>query len=955
KLNPSGTGLVYATYLGGSVVAFGGLPDAITRATAIAIDSSGEVFVTGNTNAVDFPTTPGALQTLKLNTNGKDTGFVTKIDAAGNGLVYSSYLGGSKLDQPTAIAVDASGNAYVAGATASDDFPVTSSALQKHLAGSENAFVSEVNATGNQLVYSTYLGGNGSDQVNAIALRPSKFSVPDSRGLVNTVDIYVAGTTNSANFPTTNGALRTKSDGNNDAFVAELSPLASGQNQLVYSTFLGGSQQNIANGIALDSAGDAFVAGQTYSTDFPTKNAYQTQFSGNEDAFVSEINPTGSALVYSTLLGGSSDTIAYAIAVDASGETYVAGQTDSTDFPTTPDAPQTYMPAATSVAFVTKFNAAGNALVYSTYLGGGGGTHIFQNAIAIALDPFGEAYVAGFTNSPVFPTTPGAVQTSYPGAVAISGFVAKVATTALPLTVAPLTATEGASFTGVVGFFVDEAPGFSSGEGGSNSNYAPLIAWGDGNTSVGTVVPYQNGVQILGTHTYGEDGSYSLAVSVSDFDGDSATASANVAVADAPLSIVSKQDVPFTEGVALARTVASFEDTDPRGGVGDYSATILWGDGQTTPGTVVADGAIFDVIGVHQYAEDGSHLIAVAVQDAGGASTSSHAGTFGIAAVADSLAAKPINLSVIGNKSFTGQVATFTDPDNSLPGTADYTATITWDDGTSSPGTVSVVSGSGPTAAFTVSGTHQFASFAGYHTISVAITDLDDGGVTTVIDSVLDPSGLTPNQIYVINAYQSAFGTAGTTDTVVAGHTLAGWAARLDAGATLASFATALLHSGEYYGLLIGGLYQQYLGRTADSAGLVYWVGQLQQGMTDEQIEAAFAGANEFYQHAGGTDAGWVRAMYLDILGRAADAGGLASWTGQLSQGANRSAVAQGFAASVERETQRINDDYFTDLGRPADPAGQAHWVNAFEHGLRNEDVIAGFLASPEYYQAHSS
>jgi hypothetical protein len=533
----------------------------------------------------------------------------------------------------------------------------------------------------------------------------------------------------------------------------------------------------------------------------------------------------------------------------------------------------------------------------------------------------------------------------------VTGFVTKLATTALPLNVAPLKAAEGASFTGVVGFFVDEAPGDSSGEGGSNPIYTPLIAWGDGTTSTGMIVSYKNGFQIIGTHTYGEDGSYSLAVSVIDSDGDSATASANVTVADAPLSLVSKQGVPFTESLALARTVASFEDTDPRGAVGDYSAAIYWGDRQATPGTIVADGAIFDVTGLHQYASDGTFPVTVVVQDAGGTIATINS----TAAVADSLAAKPSNLSVIGNKSFSGQVATFTDPDNSAPGTGDYTAMITWDDGaTSSQGTISV-QGSGPAATFSVTGTHQFSSFAGYHTISVAITDLDDGGVTTMIDSVLDPSGLTPNQIYVINAYQSAFGTAGTTDTVVAGNTLAGWAARLDAGATPASFATALLHSAEYYGGVVGGVYQKYLGRASDSAGLSYWVGQLQQGMTDEQLEAAFAGASEFYQHAGGTDAGWVSAMYLDILGRAADAGGLAYWTGQLSQGASRAAVAQGFASSVERETQRINDDYFTDLGRAADAAGQSYWVNAFENGKHNEDVIAGFLASREYYQAHSS
>lgn len=140
-----------------------------------------------------------------------------------------------------------------------------------------------------------------------------------------------------------------------------------------------------------------------------------------------------------------------------------------------------------------------------------------------------------------------------------------------------------------------------------------------------------------------------------------------------------------------------------------------------------------------------------------------------------------------------------------------------------------------------------------------------------------------------------------------------------------------------------------------DADGLAHWVGELRQAMTDERLEAAFAAAPEFYQYAGGTDAGWAQAMYLDLLGRAADAAGLSHWTGQLAHGADRASVALGFAASGERETQRVSDDYFADLGRVPDAAGQAYWVNAFENGMRNEDVIAGFLTSHEYHQAHST
>jgi hypothetical protein len=913
KLNAAGNGLVYSTYLGGNGGDF---------ASAIAVDPAGQAYVTGDTTSTNFPITPGALQTS--NAGGFD-GFVAKLTAAGSELVYSTYLGGSDADFVNGIAVDAAGEAYVAGATASTNFPVTPGAAQTSNAGSLNAFVAKLNAAGSGLVYSTYLGGTGSDQANRIAV--------DAAG-----EAYVAGLANSVNFPTTVGALQTSDPSNGSfghAFVAKLNAAGSG---LVYSTYLGGSGNDQANGIAVDPAGQAYVTGLTFSKNFPTTaGALKTSIAGVENAFVAKLNAAGSGLVYSTYLGGSEFDVANAIAVDTAGEAYVAGSTASTDFPTTPGAPQTYY-AGGDDAFVAKLNAAGSGLVYSTYLGGSE----LDVASAIAVDAAGEAYVAGETGSANFPVTAGALQTKDVAAKS-TGFVFKLATTALNLAALQVAATEGAPFAGPVGFLVDEAQAFDPA-----GNFTALVAWGDGATSTATLAPYKNGFNLLAAHTYAEDGAYQLTVTVVDADGDSATAAGTATVADAPLSGVSRA-AAFSEGAPLLRSVASFEDDDPKGIVGDYTANIDWGDGQNSPGTVVADGAAFDVTGLHQYVADGNYPMTITVHDAGGAIVVIHS----TATVADSLAAKPVNLTVFGSKSFNGTVATFTDPDNSL-GAADYTAKITWDDGTTTSGIITVV-GSGPAAIFSVAGTHLFTSFAGFHTVGVAVTDVDDGSVTTVIDSVLDPPGLTANQIYVLDAYQGAFGTAGTIDTVVAGNTLAGWAAKLDAGATRASFATALLDSGEYYGVLVGGLYEQYLGRAADAAGLAYWVAQMRNGETDAQIEAAFAGSSEFYQRAGGTDAGWVSAMYQAILGRAADAGGLAYWTEQLARGASRAAVAQGFAVSPEREEQLLNDDYFTDLGRAADPAGQAYWVNAFENGLRNEDIIARFLASEEYYQAHSS
>jgi len=264
------------------------------------------------------------------------------------------------------------------------------------------------------LTYSTYLGGSSNDYANAIAV--------DGSG-----NAYVTGYTNSANFPVTPGAFQTKCSGTcstaADAFISKLDPTGS---FLVYSTYVGGASNDYGNGIALDSAGDAYIVGQTYSKNFPvTTGAYQTKCGGGGscpggDAFITELNPEGSALVYSTYLGGSGVDQGNAIALDASNNAYVTGYTQSTNFPTTPGAFQTTCRCSQSVLFVTELNSTGTALVYSTYLGGTSG----DVGYAIALDSSDNAYVTGYTHSTNFPTTPGAFQTTL-GADQ-GGFVSKL-------------------------------------------------------------------------------------------------------------------------------------------------------------------------------------------------------------------------------------------------------------------------------------------------------------------------------------------------------------------------------------------------------------------------------------------------------------------------------------------------------------------------------------------------
>ncbi len=434
--------LVYSTYLGGSGYDVG---------LAIAVDGSGNAYVTGSATSTDFPITAGAFQTTLLNNEGNVTegnAFVTKLNASGSALVYSTYLGGSGNalgagygDHGTGIAVDGSGNAYLTGYTGSTDFPITAGAFQAAYGGGPyDAFVTSLNATGSALVYSTYLGVGFAPEGRAIAV--------DASG-----NAYVTGIA-APNFPTTAGAFQTtfgggfvtklnasgsalvystyldviygngiavdgsgdayvtgitSSGGPYDAFVTKLNATGSA---LVYSTNLGGSGQDSGLAIAVDGSGNAYVTGSTSSTNFPTTpGAFQTTLGGAFNAFVTELNASGSALVYSTYLGGSGNDGGNGIAVDGSSNACVTGATSSTDFPTTAGAFQT----TPGGAFVTKLNASGSALVYSTYLDASNN--------GIAVDGSGYAYVTGEAG-PNFPTTAGAFQTTGGGGLG-NAFVTK--------------------------------------------------------------------------------------------------------------------------------------------------------------------------------------------------------------------------------------------------------------------------------------------------------------------------------------------------------------------------------------------------------------------------------------------------------------------------------------------------------------------------------------------------
>jgi hypothetical protein len=440
--------LSYSTYLGGT------LADA---AYGIAADSSGNAYVVGTTFSTNFPVTAGAFQSANNEPVGFQCAFVTKLNPTGTALVYSTYLGGSGNpgnhaiygDVGVGIAVDSAGDAYVTGDANSTNFPVTTGAFQtvnnSTKPNTENAFVTELNPTGTALVYSTYLGGNNQDYGSGIAV--------DSSG-----NAYVTGRASSSTFPVTPGAVQVDnlSDltiGWTDAFVTKLNSTGTA---LVYSTYLGGSLYGAQGvGIAVDSSGDAYVTGSAASTDFPiTNGAFQTTNFAAAGAgpqtvaynvFVTKLNPTGTALVYSTFLGGSIDDYGAGIALDGSGDAYVTGEAWSQNYPVAGNAYQSTNPAYANDAptgFVTEVNPAGTGLVYSTFLGGSGfppqncgsdctSSGSGDSASAIAVDGLGDAYVTGSAISSNFPTTSGAYQTVNNAAgrsdpVGINAFITKL-------------------------------------------------------------------------------------------------------------------------------------------------------------------------------------------------------------------------------------------------------------------------------------------------------------------------------------------------------------------------------------------------------------------------------------------------------------------------------------------------------------------------------------------------
>ncbi|HUS14432.1 MAG TPA: SBBP repeat-containing protein, partial [Chloroflexia bacterium] len=384
KFNAAGQP-VYITYLGGS---------GSDWALDITSDPDGNAYLTGYTSSTNFPLAAAYQATYG---GGFDDAFVTKINPTGSALVFSTYLGGSDVENSIgrgsgSIAIDASRNVYVTGSTASTNFPVRNP-IQPNLVNIEDAFVTKFNPAGSDLIWSTYLGGIRNDEPAGIAVDPQE-------------NVVIAGFTTSANFPTVN-AYQPNLRGTYDVFVSRINAAGSA---LVYSTYLGGTDYeyvDVGTDVAVDPLGNAYVTGFTGSTNFPIAgSAFQPIYNGGVDAFVSKFTPTG-GLAYSTYLGGNWSDDGQSIAVNAAGEAFVLGSTQSSNYPTVnPLFPQL---RGSEDAFITRFNAAGSGLIFSTYFGGSNNREM-QARGALTVDANNTIYVTGNTEASDFPTTPDAYQ-----------------------------------------------------------------------------------------------------------------------------------------------------------------------------------------------------------------------------------------------------------------------------------------------------------------------------------------------------------------------------------------------------------------------------------------------------------------------------------------------------------------------------------------------------------------
>lgn len=373
KIDSSGSFIIYSTYISGTFDEW---------ANDICVDSSGNAYVTGFTKSSDFPT-KDPIQSTKL---GVKSAFLTKLDSTGSSLIYSTFIGGNKDDEAKSMALDSNNNVYLIGITDSTNFPLISP-YQSTISNYNSAFICKVASSGNSLLYSTYLGGASIDEGYDITL--------DSNN-----NMYLTGTTYSSDFPTKN-PIESSLSGQRSAFITILS--ADGSN-LIFSTFLGGSGADDSNSIVIDNNNNIFIAGTTFSSDFPLVNPIQNTKSGFFSAFVCKIASGGTHIIFSTYLGGSGFDYAYAIDLDSEYNPYISGFSTSSDFPTVDSVGPVISPTG---LYITKIQSDGSSILFSSLL-------TYASGNALTLDSDNTIYVAGTTDQSAFPTV-NPLQSTYAG------------------------------------------------------------------------------------------------------------------------------------------------------------------------------------------------------------------------------------------------------------------------------------------------------------------------------------------------------------------------------------------------------------------------------------------------------------------------------------------------------------------------------------------------------------
>ena len=385
QLNASGTALEYATYIGGSGDDY---------ANGIAVDGNGGIYVVGSTSSSDFPVVSGSFDTTF---NGGSDVFALRLGSGGTTLQYSTFLGGSDQDEGETLAVDTTGQAYVAGYTRSANFPTTAGSLDPTHNGGSDAFAVRLGVNGNTLDYATYVGGGGDDNAYEMAVDANE-------------RVSIAGATASNNFPTTPGAFDTSyNGGSEDAFVIRLNSTG---DQLVFGTFLGGAGLDHGVGVAVDDGGRTYITGTTGSSNFPTTTgSFDSTYNGGTDVFIARLNSTASALDYAGFLGGGNQESSFAIAADTVGRATAVGSTRSGDFPVTSTAFDTSYNGGPNDAFVARVSADGTRLESATFVGGANS----DDGYTIALDQRTDVLFSGYTSSSGFPTTLNAFDRSFNG------------------------------------------------------------------------------------------------------------------------------------------------------------------------------------------------------------------------------------------------------------------------------------------------------------------------------------------------------------------------------------------------------------------------------------------------------------------------------------------------------------------------------------------------------------